>query len=404
MNILFLTNVYPSPIEPTKGVFNYHLAQALAREHKVTVINPISWVDELLRKPKGTQLPSHLVKGINERVRVHYPRYYYPPGILRSRYGWFYWQSVRSVVRRVMNTDAPDVILSFWVHPDGEAGVRAARERGIPSVMVVGGSDVLVLTQQAARRNCVAKVLRSADAVITVSADLANKVRDFGVCSDKVHLWARGIEASVFSPGDRLMARHRIGFPTSTPMLLWIGRMVPVKGIDVLLDACAILKQRLLDFQLCLVGDGPLRSILENKCRSLDLNGTVSFVGTRLHDQLPDWYRAADLTVLPSHSEGLPNVLRESLACGTPFVASRVGGIPEIAQEPWDRLVPPNDPAALANAIASALTTPTVEPRPSTASMSWADSADALIRILEPLVRRPTSRRSFTREVHACVS
>ena len=107
--------------------------------------------------------------------------------------------------------------------------------------------------------------------------------------------------------------------------------MVPVKGLDILLQSLALLRSRDLDCHLYLVGDGPLRKQLMVQANVLGLSTRITFVGPKLHEELPAWYRAADLTVLPSRSEGLPNVLRESLACGTPFVASNVGGIVEIA-------------------------------------------------------------------------
>jgi glycosyltransferase involved in cell wall biosynthesis len=143
-----------------------------------------------------------------------------------------------------------------------------------------------------------------------------------------------------------------------------------------------------------------LRSSLQAAAATLGLSDIVSFVGSRAHDQLPDWYRAADLTVLPSRSEGIPNVLRESLACGTPFVASRVGGIPEIATEPCLRLVPPGDAAALADAIAASLAA-RGESAPTTCSTSWTESAEALVRILKPLADRPVRRIPSVWESHA---
>jgi len=102
---------------------------------------------------------------------------------------------------------------------------------------------------------------------------------------------------------------------------------------------------------------------------------------------LPDWYRAADLTVLPSRSEGLPNVLRESLACRTPFVASNVGGIIEIADPGSSLLVPPEDHSALADAIAQALArwggrNDSIAP----VFPTWVEAADCLVRILQPYV------------------
>src|SRR5439155_4820704 len=160
----------------------------------------------------------------------------------------------------------------------------------------------------------------------------------------------------------------------------WVGRMVPVKGLDVLLEACALLRGRGVGFHLYLVGDGPARRALESASTSRGLSGVVSFLGPRLPEQLPDWYRAADLTVLPSHSEGLPNVLRESLACGTPFVASRVGGIPEIAAESASLLVPAGNALALANAVQQMLSE-AKDPRPCPSVSSWADSANSLLDI-----------------------
>jgi glycosyltransferase involved in cell wall biosynthesis len=207
-------------------------------------------------------------------------------------------------------------------------------------------------------------------------------VIDHGIDADKVHVWQRGIDAGRFSPGDRTEARRRLGLPVAGSVLLWVGRIVPVKGLDVLLRACLLLRQRDLAFRLYLVGDGELRGALEAQVQGLGLAGTVSFMGAQPHDQLPDWFRAADLTVLPSLSEGLPNVLRESLACATPFVASRVGGIPEMASEPFDRLVPPGDPEALAEAIAYKLLAPSQQPPTAARTRSWEEEAESLVEIL----------------------
>src|SRR5437763_12347629 len=106
---------------------------------------------------------------------------------------------------------------------------------------------------------------------------------------------------------------------------------------------------------LYVVGGGPERAALERRIAEIGLAERVHFVGALRHHELPDWFRAADATVLPSRSEGIPNVLRESLACGTPFVATRVGGIPEISQTAANRLVPVDDYAALAAALAQTL-------------------------------------------------
>jgi glycosyltransferase involved in cell wall biosynthesis len=112
---------------------------------------------------------------------------------------------------------------------------------------------------------------------------------------------------------------------------------------------------RQLNPLLVLVGDGPLRGELETQVRSLGLIDAVRFAGPTAHSSLPTWYRAADLTVLPSLSEGIPNVLLESLACGTGFVASDVGSVREVSDDPNRDLVPAGDADALSGRVVERL-------------------------------------------------
>jgi glycosyltransferase involved in cell wall biosynthesis len=120
----------------------------------------------------------------------------------------------------------------------------------------------------------------------------------------------------------------------------------------------------------------------------LGLDRNVVFEGAVAHDRLGDWYRSADLTVLPSLSEGVPNVLLESLACGTPFVASRVGGVATLARDPR-ALVPPGDADALAEALLHGLATPRDRGSAPAARFSWVESAETVATV----VRRAIEER-----------
>jgi glycosyltransferase involved in cell wall biosynthesis len=291
-------------------------------------------------------------------------------------------------VDKVFQEFSPDAVLGYWVHPDGEVAVRVARLAAVPAVVMSGGSEVLLLAQNPKRGQCIKDVLKKADGIITVGQDLKKNIIKLGIPGDKILVVPRGVDHEEFFPSSKQEARLRLGIPLCGPKLLWVGRMVPVKGLEVLLHACEQLRDRGVDFHLYLVGDGPLRKSLETQCRSRALEGEVSFAGLVEHCRLADWYRAADLTVLPSHSEGIPNVLRESVACGTRFVASRVGGIPEIAHEPANRLVPPGDGAALAEAIHQELRRSVSGEPLSVASHTWADSAREIIGLIEKLKYR----------------
>src|SRR5262249_42097104 len=163
------------------------------------------------------------------------------------------------------------------------------------------------------------------------------------------------IDKQTFFPGPRQEARRRLGMSEDAPSLVWVGRMVTVKALDVLLDAVAQLAPTWPALRLYLVGEGPLRRSLESNAAARGLAEQVVFTGRVAHRDLPDYYRAADATLLPSLWEGMPNTLLESHACGTPFVASSVGAIPQLANADVDELVVPGDRDQLANAIARSL-------------------------------------------------
>lgn len=378
--LLLIANDFPNPYEPTKGVFNERMARALAADHEIRVLAPVSWVDEVSARLRG-QAVARCVRP-RHGVSIRYPRYYYTPRLLRRFYATFLWWSLRKTVRHLLAKRPPDAVLGYWAHPDGAVALRAAREAGVPGVIIVGGSDVLLLTRSNGRRRCILRVLNEADAVVAVSRHLKGKLIELGIPAAKVHVVLRGVDDAVFCPGDRGAARRKLGISENQRVLLWVGRMVPVKGVDVLLTACGRLHLQGFRFALYLIGEGPSQSALQAQTRALGLAEDVKFLGAVDHERLADWYRAANLTVLPSRSEGVPNVLRESLACGTPFVASRVGGIPEIANAANSRLVEPDNPERLADAIREALVSGDLGCPVSSDSATWAQSAAKLLEVI----------------------
>jgi len=250
----------------------------------------------------------------------------------------------------------PDAVIGYWAHPDGAVASRLARSLGVPSITMCGGSDVLVLANQPSRRSSITRALRSADAVVTVSEHLRRAVADLGVAAGKVHVIRRGVDLERFTPGNRDDARRTLGLPSNLAVGLYVGRLARVKGVDVLLQACHLLRRRCPGFRMYIIGGGPEARQLQQICARLELNDCVRFLGAVDHAQLSSWYRAADCMVLPSRSEGIPNVLLESISCGTPVVASDVGGISEVTDERLDFLVRPGDPEALAAAMLQAFT------------------------------------------------
>jgi teichuronic acid biosynthesis glycosyltransferase TuaC len=380
MRVLFYSSIFPRAWNATLGVYCLHLCRALRDlGHEVRVVSPRSWLERPTRNAAPTP-------GLSD-LRVEYPTFFHPPRILRNEYHRFMALSSRRAMRRAMAEFQPDCVLSYWAHPDGAVAARFARAAGIPAAVIVGGSDVLILGRQSSRRSSVIRALRDIDAIIAVSRDLASVVVDeLGIPQRKVHVVYQGIDKALFTPGSSSEARRRLGIPESGQVLLTVGSLVPVKGIDVLLESFARLRTRVehRGLRLYLVGDGTSRSALEAQGARLGLSEALHFTGKVDQRQLPDWYRAANLMVLASRSEGIPNVLRESLSCKTPFVATHVGGVHELAAGTQMPLVPPDDPVALAEAIAASL----AKPAPSLdapALTSWRESTQQIVDVFTQL-------------------
>jgi glycosyltransferase involved in cell wall biosynthesis len=218
-------------------------------------------------------------------------------------------------------------------------------------VIKVHGSDILTLQQYPSRLQPTVEALQRADGIVAVSQDLANHVIRLGANPARVRVVYDGINEGMFHRGSQTAARQKLGLDLREPIVLYVGRLIPIKGLEILLAAYAELVRRNLRFVSYLIGEGPLQSRLERIVKNRHLEKYVHFLGPKAHDQLPDWYRAATVCVLPSYSEGVPNVLLEAAACGIPFVASQVGGIPEIAHLGPSQLVPPGDSLSLAQAL-----------------------------------------------------
>jgi glycosyltransferase involved in cell wall biosynthesis len=350
MRILFFSYAYPNAAQPQLGTFNRTMLAGLAAGHAVRVVAPVPF---LTAWKHGRQIAAG--QPVLPGVTATHPTFYYTPKLLRSQYDQFLWWSVRKPLQETICEFRPDVVLSYWAHPDGAVAVRAAHAAGIPAVVMAGGSDVLILARRGGRRASILEAFHLADAVVTVNAEIAATLIADGIRRDKLHVVPRGIDQSVFHPGDRQQARTALDLPTDRPVLIGVGRLVDVKDWPTWLRAIAELVRRGVRPAGYLLGEGPLEGSLRKLISVWGLDDTVKVCGPQSQERLAQWYRAADLTVLSSRSEGVPNVLLETIASGGSFVATRVGGIPGIADLQHDRLAPAADPVALADAIVDRL-------------------------------------------------
>ena len=345
MKILVLTNLFPSPWDPLRSAFNRQQFERLGRGHDVDVITAVDFRERFGRKATPLRL-AHL--------HTDHFVFFYPPLVGRSLHALCWAASFLVQKMRRLHRGSHDCMLVSWGYPDAPAASWLARRLGMPYVVKVHGSDLNVKADQALLRPQIRYALKGAQAVVAVSQALADKVVALGVEPLRVHVLYNGVEPNLFTPGPRSEARARLSLPQDERLLLYVGNLKDSKGCLDLLEAFPRVLQSHPRTQLLFVGTGPCREALAQRALALGCADRVRLLGAIEHYALGDWFRAADLLCLPSHNEGVPNVVLEAMACGTPVVATRVGGIPEVVPEHAGLLVPVRHRAALEQALVQA--------------------------------------------------
>ena len=197
------------------------------------------------------------------------------------------------------------------------------------------------------------RLLRQASAVIAPSAAIRDELLRAGFAESRIVVQPNAVDVERFvpvTPNERLEAKRGIGLPADVLTIGTIARLVPRKGIDVVLRAFASSVVQTRDARLLIVGNGPLAVDLERLARDLRIDGSVVWAG--LQKDPGRWLRAMDIFAFASRLEGSPNAVLEAMATGLPIVATRIGGVVDlITDQETGLLVPPDDPGALAGAL-----------------------------------------------------
>jgi len=393
IKILTFTTLYPDSTRPAHGIFvenrlRHLLAGSAVRSR---VVAPVPWFPlkggSFGDYARYAKVPGHEVW---HGIEVAHPRYPLIPKVGMPAAPWLMAVAVKGVLRQILYSGYDcDLIDAHYFYPDGVAAIILGRVLKKPVVITARGTDLNLIPRYYLPRRMIQWAATNAAALITVSRSLKDVLLRLGASGNKVTVLRNGVDLTQFRPPlDRDMLRR--GLRLNGRTILAVGNLIPLKGHKLMIQALV----NLPGVALLIAGEGPERARLDGIALSLGVADRVRFLGRIEHAVLADCYGAADALILASSREGWPNVLLESMACGTPVVSTRVGGTAEMIAAPEaGLLVDKRSPEALTMAVEHLFANypDRIATRRYAEQFSWEETTQGQVRLFEEVLGRAKS-------------
>lgn len=336
LRTLLFSSLYPSRVRPGHGIFVETRLRELLGSGQVTshVIAPVPWFpSENPRWGDYARMAATPKRETLNGIDVSYPRYFLPPKVGMTLAPFSMALGALPAIRRLQAEGHDfDVIDAHYFYPDGVAAALLSSWLNKPFTITARGSDLNLLSQFALPRRMMQWAASKASACMGVCAALVDVLRGWGLPESRLHVMRNGVDLQRFQPLPQAQMRKELALE-GAPILLSVGHLVELKGHRFLVEALAELIPTHPEARLVIVGEGPERPHLLALARQLGVADRVTLTGALPNIDLLRWYSAADILLLASSREGWANVLLEAMACGTPVVATAVGGSPEVVAD-----------------------------------------------------------------------
>jgi teichuronic acid biosynthesis glycosyltransferase TuaC len=357
MRVLTFTSLFPNKVTPTNCIFVHQRMSHFARRrgNEVVAVAPVPYVPSWL---PGSEYESFRRVPYQEQLgnlTTYHPRYPIVPRVSMPLHGWLMFLGSISLVRRLHREQRFDFIDAHYVYPDGFAAVLIGKCLGLPVIVSARGTDINLFPTFLLIRPMIRWTLQHVSGAISVCTPLQDAMLRLGLPPEKARVIGNGIDLERFRPVDSSMARRRLQLPEEARILVSVGGLIERKGFHFLIPALAKILPQHPTAKLCIIGEGPWRNKLESIISQHGLNGSVWLRGSQPNEELKFWYSAADVSCLTSSREGWPNVILESMACGTPVLATRVWGVPEVIVSPKLGVMVDQSVESIANGLDLAL-------------------------------------------------
>jgi glycosyltransferase involved in cell wall biosynthesis len=332
MKLLTFSTLFPNTVKPSHGIFVETRLRYLLASGKVEskVVAPVPWFPSANKRfgdyASFSKVPRNEVR---YGIEVAHPRYVVIPKVGMTAAPWLMAQACKAEIGRIIDEGYDfDAIDAHYFYPDGVAAVMLGKYFNKPVVVTARGTDINLIPQYTLPRKQLMWAAEHAAGMITVCNALRDEMIGLGISGERIVALRNGVDLQRFVPMDRQAARAKLGIDGFT--LVSVGVLDPRKAHDLTIGALPMLP----GVKLLIAGIGPERGKLEALAQRLGVADRVTFLGPVAQTELKEYYNAADAMVLASSREGWANVLLESMACGTPVVASNVWGTPEVVAAP----------------------------------------------------------------------
>lgn len=365
---MIISNLYPLPWEPNRATFNRQQFEQLDDDFNKSVLVPVAFPDWFAHR-----------SDIKQTKTLRYVPYFYLPKLGRRFYSVMMFISIMLHSGLWLFRKRPTKILASWAFPEAVAAGWISKWLNCDFYFKVHGSDINLHGKVPARAKQIVNASKTASGILSVSQALAEEMIAMGVDKEKIHIIYNGVNHQQFQINCPAPITEKNDY------ILFVGNLKKEKGVMELLNGFASISKKHPTLQLLYAGPGKLSAEITQQAKSLAITNKVLLLGGVKHDQLATLISQARLLALPSYNEGVPNVVLEAMACGTPVLVTNVGGIPEVVNEKiCGKIIPAKSALAVAEGLEYILTTEwdRANIRQHSLQFSWQENKRQLLRML----------------------
>lgn len=369
VNLLMLTSSFPSYVGDPAGKFVFELGEKLLEKNfKINILCPHHLGFKFREDMQGLNVyrfPYFYPLSNQKLCRGGGMVYNWKNSYMAKIQAPFFFFSELFFATKLIKEKKIDVINSHWLIPQGLVGAICKKILGTHHIATIHSSEVTFAKKIPAGRKIMEFIVNNSDTIVSVSSHRANELQSFifpkirNSHKKKYQIIPMGVDLSEFR--DKISKKHKLLLQygiNSKFIILFLGRLVEVKGCEYLINGFRAVVDNFDDVQLVIVGSGPLESNLKKLVEELNITEHVRFEGFVEHVKVSDYYSFSDIVVFPSivdsigYEEGMPIALLEAFAAGKPIVATRTGGFVEAIEDGWNGfLVEPKKPEEIAEKI-----------------------------------------------------